>query len=80
VAAAQSSIRSVINRVSKELLGSHLDELRAHLVGGDGLQLGQLLLVAHGAHQGEAVSVGEQVFDGLPDLQATLQSASPHGV
>ena len=47
----------------------HLDELRAHLLRWDGLQLRQLALIAHRADQGEAVTVGEEVFDGLPYLQ-----------
>jgi len=48
--------------------GSYVDELGPHLVGRDGLQLGQLLLIAHGSHQGETVPIGEEGLDRLPNL------------
>ena len=48
---------------------AHLDELLAQLVAGEAFQLGQLLLVVVGPDQAEAVPVGEQLLDGLPDLR-----------
>jgi hypothetical protein len=51
--------------------GTYVDELRAHLVGRNGLQLGQLLLIAHRPHQGEAVPMGEEGLDRLPNLHIT---------
>lgn len=46
-----------------------LDELRAHLLRWDCLQLSKLALIAHGPHQREAVTIGEQILDRLSYLQ-----------
>jgi hypothetical protein len=48
---------------------THLPELRAELLWGNHLQALQLLLVPHGAHQREAVAVGEERLYGLPYLR-----------
>jgi hypothetical protein len=48
---------------------AHSLELWPHLRGRQLIQARQLVLVVQGAHQREAVAVGEQRLDAVPDLQ-----------
>ena len=57
---------------------AYLGELPAQLVARQALKLRQLLLIVVRPDQAEAVPVGEQLLDGVPDLHAPALIAQEH--